>query len=93
LPLPDTLYDLSNSMNNFWFCYAIVNDIPEGKKERNKYLNVRETFTFWSLKGITLSKIGSFQTAVKLISVNVGSADPKLDIFKKQPGITFPGYL
>ena len=51
--LPDTLEELINHKNNFWFCYLLVDD-------SNVNLTNYETFTFWSLKGKTVSETQKF---------------------------------
>ena len=46
----DTLDDLVNQMKNFWFCYLPLPQVS------NKLLTEYERFTFWSLKGKTVSQ-------------------------------------
>ena len=48
-PIPDTLEQLIRYKNNFFFCYAEV-DNPENIKDL-------EACTYWSLKGLTISEI------------------------------------
>ncbi|MEI7660682.1 MAG: hypothetical protein WCK34_00720 [Bacteroidota bacterium] len=48
--IPDTLDDLINTKRNFWFCYSTDSEnLPFS-------LETLETYTFWSLKGITISE-------------------------------------
>jgi hypothetical protein len=81
--LPDTLSDLINDNNNFWFCYSLNPD--------DKHLTQLETYTFWSLKGLTTGETGSFES-IGDVSHTITSATG-LNIFKKNRSNGFPGYI
>ncbi len=60
--IKDSLDELVNKKNNFWFCYGIV------KNEDSLfscYLENFETLTFYSLKGKTISKTGNFNNLLE----------------------------
>ena len=81
--LPDTLSYLINTLNNFWFCYSI----PQNQNPTNS-LEDLETYTFWSLKGLTIS-----QTACcPMNNPNIAIACAKANIFKISPSNQFNGY-
>lgn len=50
MPIHDTLSDIVNGMNNFWFCYLPLPEVNEA------LLREYERFTFWALKGKTVSQ-------------------------------------
>jgi hypothetical protein len=77
--LPDTLDDLINTKYNFWFYYAL--------KPESANITEMETFTFWSLKGITVSETQKFET-VKLYDIK----NRDNTIFKDEPSEEFNGY-
>lgn len=83
--LPDTLDYLINTKDNFWFCYSIV---PDDLKCLLEYF---ETYTFWSLKGKTISQT----ECCPLINPNINISDKtQTNIFKEiRPCKDFPGYL
>lgn len=90
--MPDTLYDLTCNINNFWFCYATFE--PDNVIVTKPMLLPLETYTYWSLKGKTISKTGKFgqiDQTIKIIDhTNAG-------IFKKvnnivKPSNIFDGY-
>ena len=63
---PDTLRELVYCKNNFWFCYAELDNVGEKelqdyrltlkKGSRSEFLKTHETQTFYSLKGKTISE-------------------------------------
>jgi hypothetical protein len=69
--LKDTLDEIVNSNNNFWFCFLPVDEIYPNLTEY-------ESFVFWSLKGMTVSQTERYQKINNTISIvnNTG-----LDIF------------
>jgi hypothetical protein len=84
--IPDTLDDLVNYMNNFWFCFA--------HKENIENLETFETTVFYSLNGKTISKTESFEKADQGITIIDNTAT---EIFQKVNGVikptnNFPGY-
>lgn len=80
--LPDTLSHLINTLNNFWFCYSI----PQNPSISLEDL---ETYTFWSLKGLTVSQTGCCPLSNPKIGIidNTGTS-----IFKTKPSNQFSGY-
>ncbi len=93
--LQDTLSDLILDINNFWFCYSLNPD--------DKHLTQLETYTFWSLKGLTTGEtegfdsLGTTSETGKLASTDKLwveiTPNPLLNIFKKEPSSDFPGYF
>lgn len=88
--LPDTLSNLINLKNNFWFCYAI--------KPYNSPISLEEleTYTFWSLKGLTVSQTGCCPLPSPSITI---IDNTNTNIFKKHtntnlinPSNQFNGY-
>ena len=64
-PLPDTLDEIVNLKNNFWFCYLPI--------ETDKSLTKYETFVFYSLKGRTTSQTQRFSSVIKSIVIKNGT--------------------
>lgn len=88
--LYDSLYEIvdTKQMNNFWFCYAI----PD---EKGINLKIFETYTFYSLKGKTISKTGNYDKVnPDRVTHNISINDEYLNakIFKDKPSEIFPGY-
>ncbi len=88
--LHDSLYEIvdTEQMNNFWFCYAI----PD---ENVINLKICETYTFYSLKGKTISKTEKYDKVdPDRVTNNISIHDEYLNakIFKDQPSKKFPGY-
>jgi uncharacterized protein YlbG (UPF0298 family) len=81
--LPDSLAQLIEENNNFWFCYC---DLPQNPSFTLENL---ETYAFWSLKGKTVSQAGQCPVPNNNITINDLS---KTNIFKNQPSKTFLGY-
>jgi len=81
--LPDSLSDLIIDKNNFWFCYSLNPD--------DKPLTQLETYTFWSLKGLTTGETNSFES-INDVSHKI-IAPPRLNIFKGYCTNSFPGYI
>lgn len=79
----DTLSDLIIGKHNLWFCYATK------PKVTNIALKEFETYTFWSLKGKTISRTGKCPTANSLIKI---CDKTKTDIFDYAPTVNFDGY-
>ena len=86
-PLPDTLDEIVNIKNNFWFCYLPI--------ETDKSLTEYETFVYYSLKGKTTSQTQKFSKVNKSIVIK---NDTDTDIFNVDPNNnlvatdTFIGY-
>lgn len=81
--LQDTLSDLVNDKNNFWFCYSLNPD--------DQPLTKLETYTFWTLKGLTTGQTESFENINDFS--HIIKADPRLNIFKGYCSKGFPGYF
>jgi hypothetical protein len=73
----DTLDQIINGNNNFWFCYGI-SDI-EKDSLFSCYLESFETLTYYSLKGKTVSKTGVFHILLEEIEL---IDNTKSNIFK-----------
>jgi hypothetical protein len=88
--LPDTLKYLIHTMNNFWFCFAYPPIDLEVSIEK------LETYTYWSLNGLTLSQTGVCPLPDSNIAIEDISNNKR--IFYKdangriQPTVKFPGY-
>lgn len=86
--LPDTLEELINHKNNFWFCYLLVDDL-------NANLTNYETFTFWSLKGKTVSETQKFIRTIKNLVIVDNTRTGIFDLNDNGelfPGDKFSGY-
>jgi hypothetical protein len=69
--IPDTLRELIYCKNNFWFCYAGLDENDENelqnyrstleKGSRSEFLKNHEAQTFYSLKGKTISETKDFK--------------------------------
>lgn len=85
----DPLYDIVNNKFNFWFCYAEFN--PKTNNEDNKKIIFEdlESFTYFSLKGKTISEVKSLDKINKCFTINDKT---NTNIFKLEPSEEFPGY-
>ena len=86
-PLPDTLDEIVNLKNNFWFCYLPVN--------QEQSLTDFESFVFWSLKGKTISQTQNFSSVDKSIVIknNTDTGSFETDVNNNLvPKATFTGY-
>jgi len=72
-------------MNNFWFCCATYK--PDDVIVTKPMLLPLETYTYWSLKGKTISKTGKFAKRVQTIII---TDNTNADIFKKVNSIVTP---
>jgi hypothetical protein len=90
--LEDPLEKVVSQTNNFWFCYAIVKrDFNiQGNRNGKDCFEKLETYTFWSLKGRTMSEIDEFPINLEIIKI-IGCSNA--NIFKESPKDSFPGYL
>jgi hypothetical protein len=83
LTIKDTLKDLVHDQNNFWFCYAVPKIGEVGDSECLLFL---ESQTFWSLKGVTISKVDICSKVFKYSPFSIGDkylTDQGVNIFKK----------
>lgn len=60
--IPDTLEDIVVNMNNFWFCFAQIN-------ENRNTLEIYETIVFYSLNGKTISMTQRFKEDNQSITI------------------------
>lgn len=65
--IPDTLQDLVDDKNNFWFCYSYILTLKD-----------YESFLFYSLKGKTTSQTQNFSSVINSIEIK---NDTDTDIF------------
>lgn len=77
--IPDTLDDIVNQKNNFWFCYATFPD-------KNINLLEIETSVYYSLKGKTISMTEKYNNQTIKINSN-------LNIFDEVASANFKGYI
>ncbi len=86
--LKDTLDEIVNSNNNFWFCFLPVDEIYPNLTEY-------ESFVFWSLKGMTVSQTKRFENLKNTLSILDNTGLDIFDVNKKNeliPSISFDGY-
>jgi hypothetical protein len=81
--IPDSLFEIVEIKNNFWFCFAPVNT--------GTSLDQEEAFTFWSLKGYTTGQTLPFNSVNTSVAINIKD-HTSTNIFKKGISKVFPGY-
>lgn len=88
IPIQDTLEDLVISMNNFWFCYAAQDTVTKALLEHC------ENYSFYSLKGKTVSKTKNCPDPDSSLSINDHTSSKIFKYVGKRitPTSCFPGY-
>lgn len=108
----DSLNYIINDLNNFWYCYAELDNTTKSYDTFNNltdlelytlvnknFLEYPEAQTYYSLKGITISKTLKYGTSNPFgLNFKIDAEPTCMDIFKQNPintivnNTNFPGY-